>query len=238
MNSSLLNRKTLCIITGASRGIGKEIAVRLSEKVGENSAFLLIARSSENLHRVSSEIRSRSSSSFVEILTLDLSKFASHEATFDKSLEKILLRCDKFNAAIVVHNAGSLGNITKKSSEFCAADEIRDYMELNFVSFVLLNNAFLKIINSEKAETRVIINITSLLAVQGAAGYGLYGPGKAAREGFLKCLAADDPSLRILNYSPGPVLTDMQNQIIAESWSDSTKDWSKKSCRRIDFSYM
>lgn len=178
MNPSLLNRKTLCVITGASRGIGKEIAVRLSEKVGDNSAFLLIARNSENLHRVSSEIRNRSSTSFVEILTLDLMKFASHETTFDKSLEKILQRCDKFDVAIVVHNAGSLGNITKKSSEFCSADEIRDYMELNFVSFVLLNNAFLKIINAEKAESRVVVNITSLLAIQGAAGYGLYGPGK------------------------------------------------------------
>lgn len=30
-----------------------------------------------------------------------------------------------------------------------------------------------------------------------------------------------------MNYSPGPVSTEMQNQIAAESWCESTKDWSR-----------
>lgn len=44
-----------------------------------------------------------------------------------------------------------------------------------------------------------------------------YSAGKAAREAFFRALAVEEPNLRILNYSPGPVQTDMHEEIAERS---------------------
>ena len=45
-------------------------------------------------------------------------------------------------------------------------------------------------------------------------------PGKAARDMFFKVLAAEEPSIRVLNYAPGPIDTDMQTYL-RENLGDS-----------------
>lgn len=74
-------------------------------------------------------------------------------------------------------------------------------MSLNLYSMVSLTSAFLKTFAQD--DKTIIVNITSLVAIQAFAGLGEYSIGKASRESFMKVLAAEYPALRLLNYSPG-----------------------------------
>lgn len=51
-----------------------------------------------------------------------------------------------------------------------------------------------------------------------------YSVGKAAREAFFRALAVEENNLRILNYSPGPVQTDMHSEV-AKRWT--VENWSE-----------
>lgn len=75
-------------------------------------------------------------------------------------------------------------------------------MNLNLFSVTILTSAFLSEIPDEGVD-KVVINITSLAAVQPFSGLGYYCISKASREMFFKMLATENPSLRVLNYSPG-----------------------------------
>ena len=63
--------------------------------------------------------------------------------------------------------------------------------------------------------TRHIINISSLLAVKPFAGWSLYASGKAARDMLHSVIASEEPSdsVRLLNYAPGPLDTEMQKSV-------------------------
>ena len=79
---------------------------------------------------------------------------------------------------LLIHNAGSLGPIDKQVNQFVDGSEIRRYFEFNFVSMILLNNEFLNLIGESTAE-KIIVNMTSLLAIKGMSGFGLYSAGKS-----------------------------------------------------------
>lgn len=74
-------------------------------------------------------------------------------------------------------------------------------MTTNVHSMASLTSAFLRAFKQD--EKIVIVNITSLAAIQVIAGLGEYGVGKAAREMYMKVLSSESPSLRVLSYSPG-----------------------------------
>lgn len=67
-----------------------------------------------------------------------------------------------------------------------------------------------------------IVNISSLAAIKPFEGWGVYCIGKAARDMLIQVIAAEvdkvaslskGTTIRVLNYSPGPVDTDMQKEI-------------------------
>ncbi|KAL6431612.1 hypothetical protein ACFW04_007278 [Cataglyphis niger] len=56
---------------------------------------------------------------------------------------------------------------------------------------------------------KVVINITSLYAIQANVACGYHCSAKAAREMYFKVFALENPDVNVLNYSPGIVDTDM-----------------------------
>ena len=60
-----------------------------------------------------------------------------------------------------------------------------------------------------------LVNISSLAAIQPFESWAVYNAGKAAREMFHQVVALEHPhdGLRVLNYAPGPLDTDMQKEI-------------------------
>lgn len=73
-------------------------------------------------------------------------------------------------------------------------------MTINLYSVTALTASFLKLFTQNE---RCIVNLTSLYAVQPGKGVVHYCVGKASREMYFKVLAAENPELNILSYSPG-----------------------------------
>ncbi|KHJ79253.1 hypothetical protein OESDEN_21105, partial [Oesophagostomum dentatum] len=86
------------------------------------------------------------------------------------------------------------------------------------------NNLILEAITQEVAKNRFVVNITSLVAVQGFPSLTQYSVGKAAREAFFRGLAVEDDTIKVLSYSPGPVDTAMHEIIAKESFDEGIRN--------------
>lgn len=227
---TLKDQKVLAIITGASRGIGREIAVQLSKVVGKGSALLLTARNFAQLDQLKTELLKINDGLEILIVVCDAAQLnAGKMIEFEAALTAILFSAvsEKFDALMIIHNAGTIGDISKQATELMDMKQWHDYLQINLISVIQLNNLVLRTITNKVASIRFVVNITSLLAVKGFASFAEYSVGKAAREAFFRCLAVEDKELRVLNYSPGPVLTEMYNEIAEKSYDSATREMFK-----------
>lgn len=94
----------------------------------------------------------------------------------------------KFDQAMIVHNAGSLGNIAQKTIDMKNITLWREYYDLNVFSPAILNSVFMKLFESQVKCKIFTVNITSLCALQPMKSLGYYCSGKAAREMFFKVM--------------------------------------------------
>ncbi|CAH8530183.1 unnamed protein product [Schistosoma turkestanicum] len=126
---------------------------------------------------------------------------------------------------LLVHNAATLGNVNLKSNEYFHEETLTTYYHINLIAPILLTNLFLQhfmsanhhprdINNHNQKQSITIVNISSLAAIQPLSYMSNYCVGKSAREMYFKCLSIDQPHLAIMNYSPGPLNTDMLQEII------------------------
>lgn len=210
---AFFDEECFCIITGASRGLGRSIARLFAkewERRGTKANLILLARSRRGLEETRQLVIEESSSARVHIIEADL----SDPIAFDNVSSQMRALVDEQGPspsaqAVLVHNAGSLGDVTKWSSDVSAL-EASNYMNLNFATFVGLTSSFLSLFDGRR---RYIVNITSILGTVPLPSFGLYGAGKAARDQFLRVLCKKDPKLRVLSYSPGPCDTEMQEYL-------------------------
>ena len=60
----------------------------------------------------------------------------------------------------------------------------------------------------------MVINVSSLAAIQPFESWGSYCSGKAARDSLFKVMAVEEPSWKVLNYAPGPLDTKMIKDLL------------------------
>lgn len=220
------NRRTYCLITGASQGIGRQISIEFAQKVAPGSTFLLVARNIDNLNetkRLMEEVSNDinifvHSFNFYEPVGIELHKLIY------QSLDMFSKNVDDFDLSMIVHNAGSIGDITELTHDFKNIEKLNSYFMLNLFSVCVLNAEFLKIFDAELRPPNpvdlqpnceiCIVNITSLCAIKPFASMGYYCVGKASREMFFSVMAEENKKYLILSYSPGPVKTDMIEEIV------------------------
>lgn len=215
--------KTFCLVTGASRGIGRACAVQVGKILKHSSTMVLVSRNEDDLNETKKCIGCIPI--HVRIFPLDLS-VPNHDKYVDvieKALKAVKSSPSDFDHAIIIHNAGSLGDISKTAVNLGDADSWKSYLDFNVSSMAVLNSAFFNIFTKEEVKRRTAINITSLCAIKPFKSFGQYCAGKAAREMYMRVLALEDPSIIVLNYSPGPVETDMIDTLIEESIDDELR---------------
>lgn len=214
------SKKTFAVITGASQGIGRTIAIEMAAHLKRPSILLLIARSEAGLSETKNLIMKINKTITIEICSGDLSKMEKED--YEKAFDKLSLKSEAIEAAIIVHNAGQVGELNN-AIELNNFKLWRDYFDLNLFSVPILNSVFLEKMR-KFTKTILVVNITSLCGRKPFKNLALYGSAKAAREIFFKVLAEEEKDLIVLNYSPGPVRTAMVDNIIQNVKNPEIKD--------------
>lgn len=214
-----LNRRVFCVISGASRGIGKAVAVETARQVGTGSKFVLLARDSAQLNETKAAVEALDREAVA--VSIDL------ESPAESQLVEILkTSCvQDYDVALIVHNVGTLGNNRQWMVDAKDPGEWMSYFRINLISVILLNNLFLDVCSH--ISTKVVANVTSLCAVEPMKSLGYYCSGKAAREMFFRVLALENPTLTVLNYSPGMVETNMAADLRTHSVDDELKSYTQ-----------
>lgn len=191
----MLNSKT-AVITGASRGIGRAIALSFA-KNGYNIAAVY-NKSEEAANILKNEIEAFGGS--VKLYKADVA--VSDEVK--KAVEQILT--DFSTTDVLVNNAGiaHFGLVTDVSE-----DEYDRIMDVNMKGTFLFTKGILP--NMIHNKNGVIINISSMWGQVGASCEAVYSASKAAVIGYTKALAKEvGPSgIRVNCISPGVIDTDM-----------------------------
>ncbi|CAJ1071050.1 sepiapterin reductase-like [Xyrichtys novacula] len=105
--------------------------------------------------------------------------------------------------------AASLGDISRFTKDFTTMADVDSYLSFNFSSCLCLTAGILQKFPQRPGLKRTVVNVSSKCAVQPCSSWVLYCSGKAARHMMFKVLAQEEPDLRVLNYSPGPMDTAM-----------------------------
>ncbi|KAL7298256.1 hypothetical protein TKK_0009242 [Trichogramma kaykai] len=205
MAGKIFSGKVFLLVTGASQGIGQKIAEVLSSNLDNGSQVLLLARNAEKLKETSNKLPKNLSVKY-ESVDLSVAKADQLKDIVLKSLGA--KKPEEFDQLVVIHNAGSVGDVSQPTTQMIDFDIWRKYYDLNVFSPAVLNGVLMHIFNTEKIKKNVI-NITSLCGITPFKSIGYYCTGKAAREMFFKVFAEENPDINVLNYSPGPVETDM-----------------------------
>jgi short-subunit dehydrogenase len=164
--------KSAIVITGASRGIGRQIALRFSEKT--EHALLLLGRDQEALDNVRNECLQRGCS-LAETVVCDL--------TNPDEVENLSIPGRLPEIGGLINNAGNF--IIKKLQE-TTPQEFLSLWELNARGPFLITQKFLPFIKQQ--ERGVIVNISSLSGLKGQSHSGAYASSKHALLGFTRSL--------------------------------------------------
>nr|XP_019967725.1 PREDICTED: sepiapterin reductase [Paralichthys olivaceus] len=87
--------------------------------------------------------------------------------------------------------------------------EVDSYLSFNVSSALCLTASVLEAFPRRPGLRRTVVNVSSLCSVKPYSSWVLYCTGKAAREMMFRVLAEEEPDVRVLNYAPGPLDTDM-----------------------------
>lgn len=216
-----VSKATYVVLSGASQGIGRAIAVEVSKALGPNSVMLLLARNKAELAKTASACESENVK--VVCTPIDLSTATEKEMYDVIDISFKGYNITDFKKCLIFHNVGSLGNLAVETGKMENVEELREYYDLNVFKVISLNTQFLKIFRDIESRV-VIVNITSLCAIKPMGGMAYYCSGKAAREMYFKVLAEEKKHIKVLNYSPGPVETAMIDYVLAEAVNDNLKE--------------
>lgn len=198
----LLEGKT-AIITGASRGIGKAIALKCAAQ-GANVAFTDL-KEDENFQQTEKELNE---------LGIKAKGYASDASNFEQSQEVVEQVLKDFGQVdILVNNAG----ITRDNLLMRMSEEQWDMiMNVNLKSVFNLTKAVLRPMMKQRKGS--IINISSVVGVGGNAGQSNYSASKAGIIGFTKSVAKElgGRNIRSNAIAPGFILTEMTDVLPEE----------------------
>ena len=206
----LLEGKT-AIITGASRGIGKAVALEFARQ-GANIAFTDL-RYDEIAQETEKEIAALGVKA--KMFASNAADFAATNATVDE-IVKEFGRVD-----ILVNNAG----ITKDTLLMRMSEEQWDaVINVNLKSVFNFTKAVSAVMLRQKSGS--IISMSSVVGVSGNAGQANYAASKAGIIGFTKSVAKElgSRNIRANAVAPGFIITDMTAQLS----EDVRKEWAAK----------
>ena len=194
-NFSLLVGKT-ALITGASRGIGRSVATLFAQN-GAN--VILISRNEGKLKELQQEIATDHN--------VDVVYYAT-DITDENKIKDVFLNIRKNKKVIdvLVNNAGIMEDAVLQMVE---PDLIKKTYATNVFALIDISKRASKLMLKNRRGS--IINLTSIIGVEGNLGQSIYSSSKSAILGFTKSLSKELASLniRVNGVAPGFIDTDM-----------------------------
>jgi len=203
-----LLKDKVAVITGASRGIGRGIAIEFA-KQGCNVAFTY-SKSSEQANELVVELNK---------FNVDVKGYKSDASSFSASellIEEVLK--DFSSIDVLVNNAGiTKDNLLMRLSE----QDFDDVIKVNLKSVFNMTKAILKTFLKQRKGS--LIHMSSVVGVKGNAGQSNYSASKAGIIGFSKSIALELGSRNIRSnvIAPGFIETEMTKKLseeIVEKW--------------------
>ena len=206
----LLEGKTV-IITGATRGIGKGVALKLAEQ-GANIAFTYVS-SKEKADAIEQELL---------LLGVKAKAFKS-DASIMSEAESLVKEVNETFGSIdvLVNNAGiTKDNLLMRMSE----EDFDRVLEVNLKSIFNMTKSVQR--TMLKQRSGAIINMTSVVGVKGNAGQSNYAASKAGVIGFTKSIALElgSRNIRCNAIAPGFIETEMTDKLdekVISEWRNS-----------------
>lgn len=195
--------KKFAIITGASQGIGKAIAIKLAE-LGYDLA--LIARNINKLQEIKSIISSQYSNR-VEVVPLDITDISNVEDT----LPRLISQCK--TPDILINCAG----IVKRGTSEMAVEDLEKILKVNVIGM----HHIIKICAPKMKEQKSghIINIASTSGRLALASFGAYAASKFGVVGYSEALYKElaPYHIKVTTINPGMVNTEMTDSAPMEN---------------------
>ncbi|MBW1961810.1 MAG: SDR family oxidoreductase [Deltaproteobacteria bacterium] len=186
-------QQKVAVITGASTGIGKSIAIAFAD---EGAKVVLASRSREKLEAAAKEIRSLGGTALV--IPTNVVVEADVENLFHQIME------DYGRVDILVNNAGIT---TKTPTDELTLETWQSVLDVNLTGAFLCSRAALKIMKQQRSGR--IINIGSVSAKVPRPHSAPYVTSKFGLEGFTRSLALDgrEHGISVCILHPGNTAT-------------------------------
>jgi NAD(P)-dependent dehydrogenase (short-subunit alcohol dehydrogenase family) len=195
-NNTLTEHTKSALITGASKGLGLELA-RFLALQGYN--LIITARSAEQLDAAATQLDANAPS--VTALNGDIAS-PDHR-------EQLIAAATRFGRLdILVNNASTLGPLPMPSMVNYRLDSLRRVFEVNTLAPLALVQGLRPLLATGRG---LVVNISSDAAVGGYEGWGGYGASKAALDLITLTLANElkEEAIAVVSVDPGDMRTDM-----------------------------
>lgn len=203
--------KQVILVTGASRGIGREIAKTLAKE--GNIVIANYNKSAEKALELRNELKE-------EGIEIDIFKCdVSNREEVKKMVDFVINKYEKID--VLVNNAG----VDNEKMFIDITDDDWDYIiQNNLYSVFCCTQEVIKHMLSRKCGS--IINISSIYGTTGGSCDVHYSTSKAGINGMTKALAREFglSNIRVNAIAPGAILTDMTSNITDEEWEEVKKE--------------
>ena len=197
----LLENK-IAIVTGAARGLGEGIAIKLAEH-GAHVAFSYVSESSAE--------KAAALVTKLEGLGVKAKAWRSNAGKYEEAESFVNEVVKEFGTVdICVNNAGiSKDNLLLRLTP----EQWDEVMEVNLKSVYNMTKQVIR--PMMKARNGSIINMSSIVGINGNAGQGSYAASKAGIIGFTKSIALElgSRNVRVNAIAPGFIETDMTHYL-------------------------
>jgi NAD(P)-dependent dehydrogenase (short-subunit alcohol dehydrogenase family) len=209
------SKEKIAIVTGATGGIGFEVAKRLGK-----DGFTVVLNGIEHDKGLKKTKELMAEGINAEYFGFDV----TNEEAVNSNIKQIGKKYGKIDA--LINNAGGLGG--RSRFEDMTTDFYRSVMALNLDSVFFASRAAIPFL--KKGDNATIINYTSIAGWNaGGPGAGIYGTSKAGVHAMTRALAKDlaNDGIRVNAVSPGTIDTPFHAQIkstkpeVFQSWKNN-----------------
>ncbi|WP_019416236.1 SDR family oxidoreductase [Paenisporosarcina sp. TG20] len=192
-------RGKTAVITGASRGVGKTLAIQLAE---EGVNLILLARDKQRLTALKEELSSYAVN--ISVMSVDLTnakEISQLKDNFTGNYERI---------DFLINNAG-VGHYNPILD--CTEEIWDEVINTNLKGVFLLTNAILPIMIEN--QDGMIVNVSSVLGMRVVENQSIYCVSKFGLEGYTKALALEMKShgIRAISINPSTINTGFRDDM-------------------------